>query len=72
MHTGKTEMPERTETTECKEKKNKSRRRKRRGQEVLFKASVHAEISRVLPAQRLWLVGRRSEESQRVPGWSGW
>lgn len=26
----------------------------------------------LLPAQRWWLVGRRSEESQRVPGWSGW
>lgn len=37
-----------------------------------FSSSVQTEKSRLLPAQRLWLVGRRSEESQRVPGWSGW
>lgn len=57
-----------------KKTKNKQRKKKKkkRGQEVLFKASVQAERNQILPAQRLWLVGWRSEESQRVPGWSGW
>lgn len=71
MHAGKAEKPGGTETSECMKTKTRAGE-ERRGQEVLFKTTVQAEIIPVLPSQMFWLVGRRSKESQRVPGWSRW
>lgn len=73
MHAGKAEKPERTERSECKENKTRAKeKREETAGSATFRASVRAEKSRVLPTQMFRLVGRRSEESQRVPGWSGW
>lgn len=51
---------------------NKTKTRAEKTESIVFKASVQVEICCVLPVQMLRLVGQRSEESQRVLGWSGW
>lgn len=71
MLRGKLEIciQERPERSECKENKNKSRRR---GGKYFLKPQCRLKEAESYLLRGDGLVGRRSEESQRVPGWSGW